>query len=529
VWAVRNAQEAERQRQETDFQRREAEKNLEIANAAQRLTYDVVTDRAGQFWADERYEEAAALYQDIVRIRRETLGGAHPRSLNAVFNLASVQKSLIRYEEAIKLLEQALSDQEQSSTSDPDRISRTENLLIDLYWRQSLELTANSEITPEESRRAMQLAVFAQERRPDTLKTNLALALAEYRAGTASVDSECMAVVRTASRWFPDRSVACALYAMVSWQEGDEEIARCWHEAMCRNFIKASATLPIPNPDYEADLLRQVVPIVRECAELTGLPDPTSEPLPPVEDVISAYDMLIDEYPEVDWLQHDRGSLYGRIGDFDRAVADYEAAVRTTPEMFRNWESWLAVTLYLGDREACSEIFADAMSQVDCTATYQHADFLRLLWLCPEIEIDWNEIYVKTQQYMRDNPEANQYILRNAQAAYNCGEFKRVLELIELAVASSEATGRQYVDDVMIMLALRAMTLHQIGEVDEAKRSLEEAQAFFQEEMSLLDGEHLPFQDRPVVWCWLQVLLRKAEGVVDPVKTPDFTPSDGSA
>jgi len=518
-WAVRNAREADRQRET-------AEKNLEIAIAARQQAQDAITGRASQFLRDGQYEEAEALYRDMVRIRRENLGGAHASTLDAVFSLVSAQKSLGRYEDAIAALERALSDQRQAPSEDASAIDKTRDELANLRWRRSLQLSENPDLTAEELRRAMELAVQAQQRHPDCFNANLAVAWAEYRAGTAAIDSERMATLRTLIAWQPEWAVLCALHAMVAWQNGEEELARLWHQAMCCYFAKATARWPEPNAEREASEER-VSSLVRQCAELAGLSDPTSEPPPPTGELISSFTELIERYPEVSWLSHTRGSLYGRLGEWDRAAADYEAAVKVDPEGFRHWEGWLAVMLFLDDREACLDIVADAMQQFDSYSTLARWDILRLLWLCPETGADWAEIYEEAERCLKEKPDAAWRMVRVADAAYRCGDFDRVLEVLELAVATNESKGRRYDVEEVTIPAHRAMALHELGQIDEARRSLEEARAIFREKMSPLDGEYVVHQDRPVKWCWLQVLLRRAGQLVDPDGTVNTSGSGG--
>ena len=77
------------------------------------LTSDILSNLAGLYRDQGRYEQAEALYQRALAIREQVLGSEHPQVATSLNNLAGLYQSQGKYEQAEALYQRALVIREQ--------------------------------------------------------------------------------------------------------------------------------------------------------------------------------------------------------------------------------------------------------------------------------------------------------------------------------------------------------------------------------------------------------------------------------
>ena len=216
------------------------------------------------------------------------------------------------------------------------------------------------------------------------------------------------------------------------------------------------------------------------------------------------------EIPADDWQRlHERGELYARSGQWQKAAADYAAAIKAHPEDHALWYQAAAIWLEAGDQDAyrrhCQEMLRRFGETDDPTIAERTA---KICLLIPVASADLSPRVQLAERAVTGTEKHNYYryfLLARALAHYRAGEFDRAIALLD----KSLAPGAKVFDPKPAYLVL-AMAHHQLGQREEAEQALKKARAMMeQREIPKEDsGDYGPHWHD---WVICQLLRREAE------------------
>jgi tetratricopeptide (TPR) repeat protein len=140
--------------------------------------------------------------------------------------------------------------------------------------------------------------------------------------------------------------------------------------------------------------------------------------------------------------------------------------------------------------------------------------------LLPGLDVDRNQLVEIADAALQQNPASSFLKLGKGAALYRVGQYEQALELLPVVGAPNDNP-----KDALLPLVFRAMAHAQLGDAYTARKALDVACQQIQQSADTPDGPEMPFQDRPVVWCMIQCLLREARSVVPPPVTHQELPT----
>jgi len=433
-------------------------------------------------------------------LRQRGLAG-HPQTLGLSHQLGMKYIEADRLEDAASLFRRTLEIQHLVLGEDHPDTKATERDLINggqICLNRAYELCRVPGAQKGDYERALALGQLARELDPSVPYGWCLLALAQYRLGQWKASLDLLGKSLDSDDSWPPQWF---LLAMVHHQLGDEALAHNWHTVAC----EWTANLSLQRRQ-EVRLSRQ------EAASLLKLPEEYPLPDRTVADYVEVYSKMIERRPTVAMLFQRRGAVYARLEDWENAAADLARAVDLQPDDFRNWEAWGPYCLQMGDKEgyraACRGAFARFAD--DRTHPVVRIDLVVLCCLGESTSVALGQLeeVLDCARSQWDNYDRGFVGLANGLAAYRSGRFQQAADAL-----ASTGFGNPAKDETLAVI-LRAMAQQRLGQTDEARRLLHDARDRIPERLLPLDGP-LHLQDRTVVWCMAQSLLREAEAWIE--------------
>jgi serine/threonine protein kinase/tetratricopeptide (TPR) repeat protein len=216
-----------------------------------------------------------------------------------------------------------------------------------------------------------------------------------------------------------------------------------------------------------------------------------------------------------DWRRlRDRGALYAREGQWEKAAADYAAALKANPEDHFLWYQCAPLWLQLGNQEAyrrhCQEMLRQFGETKDPVIAHRVA---KVCLLSPEAVGDRTLVSRLAERAVTGTEQhviyRNFLETRNL-AHFRAGEFDRAIRFFPAF--------RQFrsLSPVKAHLHLvLAMAHHRLGHADEAIKALAQARAIMEhDEFPRLERHNL--NDDWHDWLMAQLLRREAEALIAP-------------
>lgn len=374
-----------------------------------------------------------------------------------------------------------------AAAMDEERVREIVQLCRERAWTISL----NNEATPEDRSRASVLAQRAMDLQPNQGYRWL-VAFAQIRDGK---NDEARATIKESlsrgnESWIGQWLIA----AMIEYQNGNLEAARDWCSAACDWMAKGPNTWE-PNVRLRAE--------VKELLELPAEWPPGDWT---AKDRLMLYDNLLTVNPSVGQLHHFRGSCYASLSKWEEALQDYDSAVRLEPEVWRHAEAQAAVRLNSVDvpeqTEVCRKLFDSFLASPNANT---RMDVVLLCSLAKSADVNRAALNDMADGVLAQLASRPFLQLAKAMALYRLGRYDEAWKA--LPDENAEHTNPK---DELLAALFRAMTCHQLGQRERAATLFADARALISEKLASPDGPSLPYQDRPVVWCMLQIALKEA-------------------
>ena len=297
---------------------------------------------------------------------------------------------------------------------------------------------------------------------------------------------------------------------MLQAKLGGEDVAKDWYAA-------ARVWMTDKQLDWEP-----LLQMNREAAAAVGLAIDWSPADWKHAHYVDLYSRLLEKQPTLAQLYHSRGSHFGAMGDWQKAVADYGKAVEISKDVMRHWEAHAAASLQLGDVVAYETDCRMAYARIkEANSPTAMMDCVLLSSLRVPLPIDAGEL-LQVVEEVGSNASLDDKrpftSLCHAMALYRCGRHEEALENLP-------ASGLSSPKDEVLSLAFRAMAHHQLGDAYSSRKVLEQARSAFETQLCPLDGPELPVEDRAVAWAMAKLALQEAETLVPVRISPENQPS----
>ncbi len=442
----------------------------------------------------KRYAEAERCFRTAGNSLAGEWGEEHPDVWRVRAKmLEAIAKQQVT-DDLITRIEATLAAQLAFHESDHPDVRATGKVLVDACVDRAWNLCLRKTATDGQRQEALRLATRSTELSPETTTHLLLMAFAQFRLGNEA------AALAYANESLGDPNTDWVghwlLLAMLHHSQSDDDIASDWYSVASEWIRKKS---PKGQTIYR---------LRNEAADRLGLPVVWPPDSWTTLASLKAHTRLIDANPNVARLYHQRGSHHGRLGDWEKAVADYSEAMSRNSTRFRSREAHAAVTLYAGDADqrlaAMEGLLAVGRNHdnpnstldvvVACCLTGDAANRI------PELE------EMATSAVAKLKPHAFLNLARSI-LLYRLGRYEEALSVFPAESLSNPK-------DELLALIFRAMTHHQLGDAYTCRKLLERANATVASQLPNPDGPALPYQDRPVVWCMVQTVLREAETLI---------------
>ncbi len=296
--------------------------HLERSRISTELAVNNMEVIAGQYDSDGNYGAAAAKYRELLQFQEMQYGRSDTRTLKTRDHLARALHQLDHLEEAIELYELNLSLRESLLGMEDPAVVKTAGCLFDAATERSNQISGDSNSHDRQLVRATELAERAVELQHSYRVGHISLAyrcltVAQYRRG------EFSSARRTAEIWLETgaRKQIYPMYMLLAAIHGrlnDTTIAEDW-------YIAAQQLWPdVANAEVrdEYEWLRQEV-----MRYVFGGAEPQSAP-PALEDKERVFTELLDRYRRAPIVQRYRGYCRFRLGKWEAAASDFDAAAR---------------------------------------------------------------------------------------------------------------------------------------------------------------------------------------------------------
>ncbi|GAF85320.1 unnamed protein product, partial [marine sediment metagenome] len=325
---------------------KEAEPHMECAHQffrdefgeENRGTLWIMGNLALLYQQQKRYEEAGQLYVKVLETQRRVLGEEDPGTLTAMYNLVSLYKDQERYEEAELLLVKTLEDMRRGGEA--YSLMRVPiDKLASLYKDQGRYEEAGQLYVKalETARRVL------GEEDPQTLTIVTAisnLGVEQYRAGAYQNALVTLTRIRRLRQTAFKQSKASdvAFIAMALHQLGRTQEAQAVLEQL-RDLFEDDKQHHEQSYLQEAEQLlageNSRIYLVWECIETERLEEARQllgdlKPLP-TQKGLEIDGGIQSVFKALAWAYCHRGKSHNRRGEYDKAIGDYETAVRGDP------------------------------------------------------------------------------------------------------------------------------------------------------------------------------------------------------
>ena len=222
---------------------------------------------------------------------------------------------------------------------------------------------------------------------------------------------------------------------------------------------------------------------------------------------------LSAEIPASDWQRlHERGELYARGGQWQKAAADYTAAIKAHPEDHALWYEAAAICLEAGDPDAYRRLCQEMLRRFGETNDPVIAErTAKICLLIPVASADLPPRVRLAERAVTGTEKHNYYryfLLARAMAHYRAGEFDRAIALLD----KSFAAGARFFDPKPAYLVL-AMAHHQLGQREEAEKAMKKARALMEQKGIPQEGSG-DYGSGWHDWVICQLLRREAETLI---------------
>jgi serine/threonine protein kinase/uncharacterized protein HemY len=326
------------------------------------------------------------------------------------------------------------------------------------------------------------------------------LGVAHYRAGNwkdaVAALEESMARNRERRGGY---SVDWFFLAMAHWRLGDKARAGKWYTAARLWMDKHDPT--------NAELRR----FRAEAAALLGLPDqpPEGQAQPKPEEVV-IYTLVLEAEPEAAAA---RGAVYAVLGQWDKAAADMDKAVRLNADQADLHYLHALACLGAGDRAGYRSACAAMLGRFGRTEEPEVARWVA--WtsvLAPDAVKDLDLPVQLAERAVRADPSNGSYTATLGCALYRARRFSDAIEQLREASAASDRDGanRTRLSPAYTWFFL-AMAHHRSGHAEEARQCLDKAIKQMEQETQDLSNDPGKYWNRRLT---LQLLRREAEGLL---------------
>ncbi|WP_231616157.1 protein kinase domain-containing protein [Novipirellula artificiosorum] len=437
-----------------------------------------------------KYSEAEAILTEVITRQTHLLGGLHRETLNSTMELAkTVQAIPGRERDAIQLYEELLRHQrEEFGEDDSDAFQTIESactFVNNIAW----EMTKDSGTTQDTHRQAVELLNRLARLRPR--KTNFAFwLLARSHLKLGQPEQALAALNKSYSiddgAWIGQWYIHCLALEAV----GDRQSARDW-------FLACEELLPKSSPNFsEVWNLRHLAASRLNFVELADLQNVD------INEQIALYDRLITQNPDNSLLYYRRGLCHCRTSNWMFASSDFADAARLRPEISFYWSALAVVSAHQENWEEYARVTGRI---VPLLASENNEEFRTQGVLA--CLVGRNEDLPFNELMNLSSGESFRTQLARCMVHIRSGEFEKALE----------NWPQQPDQRAPISFAFESMVHAKLGNAYSARKVLTQAKELGNRQLNTAAGPelHWQIQDRPILWCILQIALREAEAAVN--------------
>ena len=221
-------------------------------------------------------------------------------------------------------------------------------------------------------------------------------------------------------------------------------------------------------------------------------------------DAMHALNMALEKHPDDEDLLSERASRHVCSGDWEKAAADYSRAADINPDRF--WGDLGPTLILAGDseecRRRCQERFEDLRSRKPtpwkisaCMILPDSVDISQVPKELYEVELDVDRL----ENVAWDFP-------RRVLIAYRVGDLEKAQRWANILLKSEHYVWHLHKKSQT--LSIMAMCHHQKGELDEARKALQQASEILDENLPKLASDQLSSVSG---WLVADVLCREAK------------------
>jgi tetratricopeptide (TPR) repeat protein len=472
-----------------------AQRQKDATTAKKRLT-DLLNEAAVHVLADE-FDHAERCYRQALKRIAGKKDPMHEVKV-AVLLANAMKQQGPRRKEIADLMDNVLSHVVGKLDPENENVAAATELMREAMnwwvWATCTSAGLDRSRYAEAVRMAKKVRTLSDEDAQNGLWT---LAFAQFRHGNLDEAHQTMAQacnVGTGAVW-PGQWF---IMSLIESALGNSQAASDWHVAGCHWMDKTRNTF---------------APAMHLRAQSAGATD-LSESYPPQEwseqDCLESVERLAAAYPTIERLLYMRATRRAAAGNWIAARDDYKKTAEMNPDVFRNHEAFAITALYAGgDVDSRTQICQDLIDKwIEDENVSAATDVIVICSLVADAKLDREQL-ASVAAGTREIA-TNQYFLRlgDGLALYRCGKHREALEMIpDVGLYASPK-------DAAISLLFRAMAHERLGESDASRQLLDEARDYVSEHLSSPTGELAQWQDRPLIWCMVQMALKEAEQVV---------------
>jgi tetratricopeptide (TPR) repeat protein len=451
-----------------------------------------------------RYVDAIALCDEILADQRPDPDTDDPTILRVMRVKAEALKENGQPEDALSLYDALLPIQRRVLGAQHPDTQATTQRLADLCTNMAWGSDFPTIKTAAEYDRAFELIQAAlklvAELDPPAAQRNQWACLAYIQCRRGDGQAALQAMDKSLIHDTPYPPSQWLYMAMIHSQLGHQDLARDWFAAACEWMIKKNV------------IWSGFLQLRDEVAAAVGL---AGQPLPVDFDGpewIDRYTRLIAAQPELAQLYHCRGSHFGRRKQWPEAADDYLKAAELQPTTWDYAQAYAAVVFHtqpIQDHTAlCRRLF---------DAFHDHKDpgvRMNLVTHCSVVlqaDLDREALNRLADGVFAESSHNSYTDLGKGMALYRLGRFEEALDILP---DETQSFGSE--KDELLARLFRAMTHRQLGDAYTSRRLLNRARDAIRAKLAGPDGPLCRYEDRPVVWCMVQTVLREADTLIEP-------------
>jgi tetratricopeptide (TPR) repeat protein len=207
---------------------------------------------------------------------------------------------------------------------------------------------------------------------------------------------------------------------------------------------------------------------------------------------------------------------HASLGQWQEASADCRQAIELDVMRRHSWEALGAFALHTGRIAEFEAVAKDFLGKFrNDPDAFLRMDIAVLCSLAADSKLDRQVISQLADEAHLDNPTNSFLRLGKGMAAFRCGYYEDALSLLP-------ESGFDNPKDSLLANVFLAMARYKLGDAYTARKLLEQARQAVETQVPTPTGPPLPYQDRPLVWCMVQIALHEAEGLIE---RPDNEPT----